>query len=263
MPIRRVNDVSHQMTVKLVCELMPGVEPRVAEARLREIWGVTIDTEAQLPAPLPDLLRTWVDAHAVDGTRGASRVDPTATFAFRSFQSWGYGGVVTGAGTVIARVEDRVRREPAFAELLAALVDLPAGSAGEYARSAAAALNRRRGDDALAEFKAGSLSTAEVQRLLGVGTPQAVHQLRRRHKVIGLQAGNATWFPAWQFEPGRLRPDLPRILADLARFTTDPVAADRVMRLVRDDLGGVSISEALDDARSARQAWVVLGALGA
>jgi hypothetical protein len=98
---------------------------------------------------------------------------------------------------------------------------------------------------------------------LHLGTPQAVHQLRRRKRLLGLQSGNATWFPAWQFDLGRLRPDLPVILEHLARFTADPIASDRAMRLVRDDLDGRSLSDALKDPRTAPTAWAILDSLGA
>ena len=171
--------------------------------------------------------------------------------------------MVAGAALLIARAEERARREPDFALILAELVDAPTRGAGEYTRGAARALNRKRMQSMVEEFKAESLTTGEVQRLLNLGTPQAVPQLRRRQKVIGLAFGNATWFPAWQFEAGRLRPDLPAILEHLARFTTDTVAADRVMRLVHDELHNCSISDALKDPHLAPMAWVTLGSLGA
>lgn len=78
-----------------------------------------------------------------------------------------------------------------------------------------------------------------------------------------MQIGNATWFPSWQFSGGRLRDDLPRILERLRQFTTDPVASDRVMRLVRDDLGGLTISAALEDSQWSSAAWDVLAELAA
>jgi len=164
---------------------------------------------------------------------------------------------------VLARIERRAGRDPAFAGILAVLVDAPTDGAGRYKRETARELNSKRIDSVVAEFKAGALVTSDVQQLLRLGTPQAVHQLRRRHKVIGLQLGNATWFPAWQFQPGRVRPDLGSILEALGRFTSDPIAADRVMRLVRADLGDLSIADALADELFGPAAWAVLGSLGA
>ncbi len=61
----------------------------------------------------------------------------------------------------------------------------------------------------------------------------------------------------------RLRQDLPQILELLARFTSDSLAADRIMRLKRDDLGDTSITEALRKPKTAEIAWRMLTSLGA
>ena len=82
-------------------------------------------------------------------------------------------------------------------------------------------------------------------------------------KLLGSAVGNQTWFPAWQFDADRLRPDLPRILELLGLFTSDPLAADRVMRLTHDELGGASIAEALRRPKTADTAWRMLAAVGA
>jgi hypothetical protein len=163
---------------------------------------------------------------------------------------------------VIVRAEARAKVDPDFADLLATLVDAPTGAAGDYTRDAAHQLNDRRSRDALEEFKAGALPTAAVQGLLGFGTPQAVHQLRSRGRIIGMPLGNGTWFPAWQFAGGQLRADLGRVLELLGRFTTDVIAADRAMRLIRDDLDGRSIADALDRPDLAPAAWAALADLG-
>ena len=60
-----------------------------------------------------------------------------------------------------------------------------------------------------------------------------------------------------------MRPDLPRILELLARFTSDPLAADRIMRLKHDELGGTSIAEALRKTKTAGIAWRMLTSIGA
>jgi hypothetical protein len=161
----------------------------------------------------------------------------------------------------VAELVARAEREPDFADVLAALVDTPVTAAGDYAHVAARALSDRRRADAVSTFRAGALRTAEVQELLGVRTPQAVHRLRSRGKLVGRQLGNATWFPSWQFARGGVRPDLDRVLELLGRFSTDAVAADRVMRLVREELGGRSIAEALDRPKLAPAAWALLAGL--
>jgi hypothetical protein len=164
---------------------------------------------------------------------------------------------------VLARVEARAEVDPDFAGLLDRLVGAPGGAAGELTRLAATDLDQRRRAEAQDQFKAGALATAEVQSRLGLGTPQAVHRLRSRGRIIGAPIGNHTWFPAWQFSGRGLRPDLARILGLLGRFTADPIASDRIMRLVRDDLGGLSVAAALDDPDCEEQAWSVLAELAA
>lgn len=164
---------------------------------------------------------------------------------------------------LVSQVEERVRRDPDFAKLLDTLLDVPTVPMEELERIAARKLNSERRDGVLSDFRAGALPTREVQSRLGYETPQAVHELRRRGKVLGVTVGNNTWFPAWQFDGGRLRPDLPQILVLLARFTSDPVVADRIMRIKRDELAGASISEALRRKKTANTAWQLLSAVGA
>ena len=164
---------------------------------------------------------------------------------------------------LLARVEERVRIDAEFADALAAFVDAPGEGAGNYVSTAAEEVNSARRSNAAEDFRAESLTTASVQRLLGLGTPQAVHRLRSRGRLLGMQSGNATLFPSWQFSGGRLRDDLPRILELLRQFTSDPIASDRVMRLVRDDLGGRTISAALEDPKWSAAAWDVLAELAA
>ena len=164
---------------------------------------------------------------------------------------------------LLARIEERVRIDPEFADALAAFVDAPGEGAGNYVHTAAEEVNSARRRKAAEDFRAESLTTVSVQRLLGLGTPQAVHRLRSRGRLLGMQSGNATWFPSWQFSRGRLRDDLPGILELLRQFTTDPVASDRVMRLARDDLGGLTISAALEDSQWSAAAWDVLAELAA
>lgn len=164
---------------------------------------------------------------------------------------------------LVSQVEERVRRDPGFAKLLDALLDVPTAPMEELERVAARQLNKDRRHGLITDFRAGALATREVQSRLGFATPQAVHELRRRGKVLGGTIGNNTWFPAWQFDNDRLRSDLPEILTLLTRFTSDPVAADRIMRIKRDEFAGTSISEALRRKRTAGSAWQLLAAVGA
>lgn len=162
------------------------------------------------------------------------------------------------------RLEERARREPGFARVLEAIADAPTALPGTLERLAARELNEQRRDAVRSEFVEGSLPTPKVQELLGLGSPQAVHRLRSRGRLIGAAIGNQTWFPAWQFDADRIRPDLRRILELVAAFTTDPFAVDRIMRLAHDELAGRSIADALRrSGTTADIAWRMLASLGA
>jgi len=166
------------------------------------------------------------------------------------------------ADALVSRVRDRAAREPAFANVLEAILEAPPSDSRELTHVAAQHVNDGRRQQAMAEFRDGSLSTAEVRERLGRSSAQSVHVLRSRGQLIGRTIGNATWFPSWQLQGGELRDDLPSLLEALGRFTDDAVAADRVMRLRRDELGGKSLAAALDDPKRAATAWNLLGALG-
>ena len=166
------------------------------------------------------------------------------------------------ADALVTRVRERAAREPAFATVLEAILEAPPADTRELTRVAARQVNDVRRRQAMSEFREGALSTAEVRERLGRSSAQSVHVLRSRGHLIGRTLGNATWFPAWQLQGGELRPDLPRLLDALGRFTDDAIAADRVMRLRRDELGGQSLAAALDDPKRAAAAWNLLGALG-
>lgn len=163
---------------------------------------------------------------------------------------------------LVVRAEARARREPAFATVLEAILEAPTTGAGELGHVAAEQVNDVRRQHALEELRAGSLTTAEVRERLGRSSVQSVHVLRSRGQLIGRTIGNATWFPAWQLQGGALREDLPRLLDALRRFSDDAVTADRIMRLRRDELGGRTLAEALDDPRRSATAWNLLEALG-
>jgi hypothetical protein len=171
--------------------------------------------------------------------------------------------MTTVVAPLVREVEARVRRDSGFAEVLDALLKAPSGPRGRLERVAADGLNRQRRAAVTREFVEGAYPTSDVQSLLGFASPQAVHQLRRRGKLLGAAVGNQTWFPAWQFDGDRLLPDLPRILDLLAQFTSDAVSADRVMRIAHDEIGGASIAEALRQPDTAESAWRMLTAISA
>jgi hypothetical protein len=171
---------------------------------------------------------------------------------------------MTAAVAPLARqVAVRAQKDTRFAKVLDALLTAPTTPQGTVERIAARTLSDQRRAALVDDFLGGAMRTPDVQALLKLRTPQAVHRLRSRGKLIGSAVGNQTWFPAWQFDAGRLRPDLPRILELLARFTADPLASDRIMRLKHEELGNRSIAEALDKPKTAETAWRMLTSLGA
>ena len=161
------------------------------------------------------------------------------------------------------QVAARARRDSGFAQVVDALLAAPTTPQGTLERIAAGELNTQRRTALVQDFVDGSMPTPDVQALLGLRTPQAVHRLRTRGKLLGAAVGNRTYFPAWQFDDDRLRPDLPRIIELLARFTSDSLIADRIMRMKHDELRGRSIAEALRDTRTADTAWLMLASVGA
>jgi hypothetical protein len=169
----------------------------------------------------------------------------------------------TAVAPLARQIEERARHDSAFAQVLDALLEAPTVPHGTLERVAARRLNEQRRAALVRDFVDGAMPTPKVQALLGLNSPQAVHRLRSRGKLLGLAVGNRTWFPAWQFDVDRLRSDLPRILDLLARFTADPLAADRIMRITHDELGGASIAAALRRAQTADTAWQMLASLGA
>lgn len=169
----------------------------------------------------------------------------------------------TAVAPLARQVAERARTDAGFAEVLDAILGAPTAPQGTLERIAAGSLNDERRGALVREFVEGSLPTPKVQQRLALHSPQAVHRLRSRGKLLGSAVGNQTWFPAWQFDSDRLRTDLPQILELLARFTSDPLAADRIMRLTHEELGGSSIAEALRRPKSADTAWRMLAAVGA
>src|SRR5687768_5881717 len=134
------------------------------------------------------------------------------------------------ADALAKRARDRATREPAFATVLEAILDAPTEDTAELTHVAARQVNDARRQQAMEGFRAGALTTAEVQQRLGRSRAQSIHVLRSRGKLLGRTFGNATWFPAWQLQGGALRDDLPQLLAALAPLGDDAVAADRAMR---------------------------------
>jgi hypothetical protein len=100
---------------------------------------------------------------------------------------------MTAAIAPLARqVATRAQKDKRFAEVLDALLTAPTTPHGTLERIAARKLNDQRRAALVEDFVDGSMRTPEVQTLLKLRTPQAVHRLRSRGKmgVGSLRAGS-------------------------------------------------------------------------
>lgn len=165
--------------------------------------------------------------------------------------------------SLVERIAAEAERDPRRVEpvLQAILGERP--EVAPSLRAVSDRVNDARRAAAVEEFRTGALTTGQaLARLPTVTTPQGVHRLGRDGRLMRRTLGNVTYWPAWQFADGGLRADLGTLLAALRRYVgDDAVAADRVMRLPRDELGGRSLAEALD-SDDADAGWALLDTLG-
>jgi hypothetical protein len=63
LPIADMRDESTEAGVRLAITLRPGADPLAVQAQLARLDALGADMAAHFPAPLADLLRSWVAAH--------------------------------------------------------------------------------------------------------------------------------------------------------------------------------------------------------
>jgi hypothetical protein len=63
LPIAALRDESKGDNVRFAIRLRPGADPRKVQEQLAGMKALTADLPSQFPAPLADLLRSWVAAH--------------------------------------------------------------------------------------------------------------------------------------------------------------------------------------------------------
>src|ERR1700753_4418443 len=129
----------------------------------------------------------------------------------------------TAVAPLVDQVAERARTEPGFAEVLDAILGAPTTPQGTLERVAAHSLNEERRSALVHEFVEGALATPKVQQRLALRSPQAVHRLRSRGKLLGSAVGNQTYFPALQFDVEPVRAEFARVLALVSAFTSDPL----------------------------------------
>lgn len=79
LALRHVEDLSMAGAMKIRCHVATGADLDVVRQRLWDIWGLTTGGKAELPAPLPVLLRSWHRQHVVgdETTQALSRLEAT------------------------------------------------------------------------------------------------------------------------------------------------------------------------------------------
>ncbi len=155
-------------------------------------------------------------------------------------------------------IAKRAHVDPEFAE---AVVFLAAGAGGPDdpfaavpgpVRSAARVVDGRRQERRRAEATSLSLDTTEVVALLrSVNDRKGVDRRRSRGQLLGWRSGTRTAHPEWQFDRrrGETFPGLADVLSALRLVAPDPEAADALMRMARDDLGGECLADAFAAGR--------------
>lgn len=63
LPIASIRDESREDDMRLAITLRPGADPQAVQARLVRLHALAADLPSQFPAPLADLLRSWVATH--------------------------------------------------------------------------------------------------------------------------------------------------------------------------------------------------------
>lgn len=63
LPIADMRDRSTVNDIRLAITLRPGANAQAVQAQLARLHALSIDQAAQFPAPLADLLRSWVTTH--------------------------------------------------------------------------------------------------------------------------------------------------------------------------------------------------------
>lgn len=63
LPIADLSDASFGSQTRIVVRLIGGADPDSVVRQLRDMWGIHTTINAELEAPLPTILRTWVDRH--------------------------------------------------------------------------------------------------------------------------------------------------------------------------------------------------------
>jgi len=155
-------------------------------------------------------------------------------------------------------LEHRTDDDPALAEAVVFMAEGvdgpedPFAPVSEGVLRAARVVNERRLRERRAAADAACLDTAQVVGVVrSISDRKGVDRRRHRGQLLGWRAGAGTFHPSWQFDRrrGDTRRGLPAVLAALSQVSSDPEAADVLMRAPREDLGGTTLAEQFASGR--------------
>jgi hypothetical protein len=145
---------------------------------------------------------------------------------------------------VARRLEEDPQRVLPTLRLLADRDALPE-VADEQTVDLARQVNAERLATRRGEFRARAYPTAEVRRLLGDVTRQAVSLRVGNGGLLSLELAGTSYFPDWQFGPDGPVAGLSRIVAALTANGRGVLAADALMRTPLEEESGRTPAELL------------------
>lgn len=168
------------------------------------------------------------------------------------------------ARSVLSAVQRRLDHEPERVLPTLVLLADPAAVAGatdDGIASLATRLNADRIADRLRQLRTQSLTTADVRKLLGGVSRQAVSLRAGARRLLAIEITGRSYFPDWQFGPQGVLPGVPELVAALTERGTSGLAADTLMRTPLPEESGRSPADLLAAGDLARTLHYV-GALG-
>jgi hypothetical protein len=168
------------------------------------------------------------------------------------------------ARTVLSAVQRRLDDEPERVLPTLLLLADPTAVAeptDEGTASLAARLNADRVADRLRLLRSHSLTTADVGRLLGGVSRQAVSLRAAANRLLAVEISGRSYFPDWQFGSDGVLPGVPDTVAALTERGIRGLAAHALMTTPLPEEGGRTPADLLAAGELARTLHYV-GALG-
>jgi len=160
--------------------------------------------------------------------------------------------MTTTLAEAIRVLHNRASHDASVAETVVWLAEDLAGPDDPFAEpppgllATARRVNERRQRRRLEDLQDRALDTAQVVHLVtSINDRKGVDRRRRRGRLLGWRVGRQTLHPEWQFDRrlGDTRPGLERVLTALREVAPDPLAADALMTVPRQDLDGGTLAD--------------------